>query len=213
MMASPDCRCCASFCTVCSVGPPAGTMIQTARGGFSFEIKSSSDDEPVAPSLPSCWTASGLRSETTRECPPRMSRRVIFEPMRPKPTIPNCMTDSYEQQPMANCISCGCPTSPAFARSGNFEYQGCGYISPKKLQRLLYCRLQRCQAVLQILAQVHSQCASSALRQHLEVPARLRRLYDAERIFLSGHWQFHRIVARDLQKHSRVRTTFVSLPG
>ena len=40
----------ASFCTVASVGPPAGTMIQTARGGVSLAIRSSSEAEPVAPS-------------------------------------------------------------------------------------------------------------------------------------------------------------------
>ena len=31
------------------VGSPAGTMIQTVRGGSSFETSSSSDDAPLAP--------------------------------------------------------------------------------------------------------------------------------------------------------------------
>ena len=35
--------------TVCSVGSPAGTMIQTERGASSLETRSSSDDAPVAP--------------------------------------------------------------------------------------------------------------------------------------------------------------------
>ena len=40
----------------------AGTIIQTARGDFSFFAKSSSDVAPTAPSLTSACTASGWRS-------------------------------------------------------------------------------------------------------------------------------------------------------
>src|SRR5215469_12987418 len=66
-------------------------MIQTARGGFSFVTRSSREVDPVAPSSPSCFTASELRSETTSECPPRIRRRVMLAPMRPSPTIASCI--------------------------------------------------------------------------------------------------------------------------
>src|SRR5579872_1417997 len=60
---------------------------------------------------------------------------------------------------------------------------------------------------------MHAQSTPSAIRQHLEVAARLRRFYDAKRVLLSRHRQFHRVVARDLQKDSGIRTTLVSLSG
>src|ERR1700740_2534670 len=52
MIASPACKCWASFCTVCSVGPPAGTMIHTAPRGFSPADQASSDCEPNPPFAP-----------------------------------------------------------------------------------------------------------------------------------------------------------------
>ena len=41
---------CGSACTLCSVGPPAGTISQATRGLPSLPTKSSSDDEAIAPS-------------------------------------------------------------------------------------------------------------------------------------------------------------------
>ncbi len=45
-----------------SVGLPAGTMIQIARGGVSLATSSASDAAAVAPSAAERATASGLRS-------------------------------------------------------------------------------------------------------------------------------------------------------
>jgi hypothetical protein len=45
---------------------------------------------------------------------------------------------------------------------------------------------------------MHSQGTPVTLAQNLKVPSRLRRFNNAEREFLSGHRQFHRIVAGDL---------------
>src|SRR6202158_109984 len=188
VMASRDCRGAPSFCTVASVGPPAGTMIQTARGGVSLAIRSSSDAEPVAPSPPSCFTESALKSETTSLCPPRISRRVIFAPMRPNPTIPNCMSVA----PSSRLSSAGVP--PAVARAPPPRSR-----SPNRsLKSLLTRRLQGCQPRLQIAAQMHPQRSPPAVSQYLEIPTRLRCLHDHERIFLSRHRQFDRIVACDL---------------
>src|SRR5579883_1571930 len=91
MMVSPGCRYSASDCTVCSVGPPAGTMIQTARGALSLLTRSCREEDPTAPSPLRSLTACRLRSETTTWCPPRIRRRVMLAPIRPSPTIPSCM--------------------------------------------------------------------------------------------------------------------------
>ena len=48
-----------------SVGSPAGTMIQTERGGSSFETRSSSEEAPVAPWPSASLTASALKSNAT----------------------------------------------------------------------------------------------------------------------------------------------------
>ncbi len=48
--------------TVDSVGAPAGTMTQTARGLASPATSASSESVPLAPSAASAFTASGLRS-------------------------------------------------------------------------------------------------------------------------------------------------------
>ena len=55
------------------------------------------------------------------------------------------------------------------------------------------------------------QSAPPAIGQNLKISARLRRLHDAESVFLSGHRQVDRIVAGDLQEHSRIRPAFVRL--
>ncbi len=65
MIVSPRSSRPASVWTVCSVGSPAGTMIQTARGASSLETRSSSDDAPVAPLLSASPTASALKSNAT----------------------------------------------------------------------------------------------------------------------------------------------------
>src|SRR6185437_5394133 len=60
---------------------------------------------------------------------------------------------------------------------------------------------------------MHAQNSPSTLRQYLEVAARLCRFHHPKSIFLSGHRNVRRVIARDLEKHSDVGTTFVRLPG
>ena len=69
-------------------------MIHAVRGASSFCTKSSIDVAPVAPSATSFATASGLKSNTTAECPLRSSRRTMFAPMRPSPIMPICTVSS-----------------------------------------------------------------------------------------------------------------------
>ena len=96
MMASPACMCCASFCTVASVGPPAGTMIQTARGGVSLAIKSSSEDDPVAPSPAKLLHRIGAEIGNDQLNVRRASAAAsCWRPCVPNPTIPNCMSCSF----------------------------------------------------------------------------------------------------------------------
>src|SRR5438270_13152217 len=82
---------CASAWTVDSVGPPAGTISHATRGEPSFEQKSSSDEEAIAPSDAIPFTASALKSVTTTSWPPRMRRRAMLAPILPSPTIPRRM--------------------------------------------------------------------------------------------------------------------------
>ena len=72
----------------------AGTMSHTARGGVRALTNSATDAAPVAPSPASCFTAAWLRSYTTHWCPAFISRRTMFAPIRPRPIIPSCMTNS-----------------------------------------------------------------------------------------------------------------------
>ena len=71
----------------------AGTISQTARGCSSFCTNSSSEDAPTAPSSTSAFTDSGWTSYTTHWCPPRIRRRTMLAPIRPRPIIPSCMSD------------------------------------------------------------------------------------------------------------------------
>src|SRR5581483_7630170 len=78
---------------VSSVGLPEGTMIHTARGVcVNFATISASELAPVAPPSTLALTASALRSYATTECPPRIKRVAMLAPMRPRPTIPTCIT-------------------------------------------------------------------------------------------------------------------------
>ena len=71
----------------------AGTISQTARGFSSFFIRSANEEALMAPSLARSWTALGNTSKTVQRCPARMSRRTMFAPIRPSPTIPSCIGD------------------------------------------------------------------------------------------------------------------------
>ena len=84
-----------------SVTAPAGSISQTVRGAVSRFTRSCSAADEVAPSRPSARLASRLASNTTHWCPLRISRRAMFAPMRPSPTIPICITFSLA----ALCLS------------------------------------------------------------------------------------------------------------
>src|SRR5262249_16189901 len=60
---------------------------------------------------------------------------------------------------------------------------------------------------------MHAQDAPPALRQHFEIAARLRRLDDAEAVFVTRHIEIVSIVAGNLQEHPAVRPSFVGLSG
>ena len=60
MITSPGSSTSESAAIVLSVMSPAGTITHAARGFSSFAAKSSSDDEPMAPSASSAFTASGM---------------------------------------------------------------------------------------------------------------------------------------------------------
>src|ERR1700685_3255631 len=63
----------------------------------------------------------------------------------------------------------------------------------------------------QIFAEMHAQSAPLPIGQYLKVSACLRGLHNAKRIFLLRNLQVVRLIAGDLQKYARVRTTLVSL--
>jgi hypothetical protein len=63
----------------------------------------------------------------------------------------------------------------------------------------------------QIFTQVDAQDAAATLREDLKISPGLRRFDHAEGVRLSGYRQVHGIVARDLEKYSAIRSTFVSL--
>ena len=65
--------------------------MQIARGFSSLRTRSSSDEAAVAPCFARASVASGRRSYTTHACPPRIRRRTMPPPMRPRPIIPICM--------------------------------------------------------------------------------------------------------------------------
>src|SRR5208337_338216 len=181
MMVSPVCMRPRRACTVFSVGSPDGTMIHAARGGFSLLTRSSSEVEATAPSPAILFTASALRSDTTMVWPPRIRRRVILAPMRPRPTIPNCIA------------------APQTAIKGS--YIPCGPDSRRQLQSLFYQCCQLRESCSYVAAEVHAQRAAIAVGQNLEVSASLCRFHHSESVLLSGDGQVLGVVARDLQEH------------
>src|SRR2546428_4026855 len=91
MSVSPGSRRRARSVTTCSVGGPAGTITHATRGALSLATKSSSVSAPTAPSPASWRTAFASAAYATTSWPPRRSRRAMFPPIRPRPTIPICM--------------------------------------------------------------------------------------------------------------------------
>src|SRR5581483_7880463 len=60
---------------------------------------------------------------------------------------------------------------------------------------------------------MYPQGTTAALNQHLEIATSLGRFNDAKRIFLLRYGKILRIIACNLQKDARVRSTFVCLTG
>src|SRR5690348_9527661 len=71
---------------------PAGIITHATRGFSSLATKSFRSVVPIAPSCSSVATVSLLVSNATAVCPSRMMRRTMFAPIRPRPTIPSCMS-------------------------------------------------------------------------------------------------------------------------
>ena len=81
-----------------------------------------------------------------------------------------------------------------------------------QLSDLLHDRVQVAKPGAKVL-QMHAQHAASARCEHLEVAARLKPLDSAKAVALPRHRPVLGIVARDHEKHARVRAAFVRLAG
>src|SRR4029453_16166519 len=81
------------------------------------------------------------------------------------------------------------------------------------LERRNECSLQSTQMSSDVRAEVSAQGAPVTVQQNLEIPSRLRRLDDAECVFLIRHGQVESVVARDLEEHARVRSALIGLAG
>ena len=80
-------------------------------------------------------------------------------------------------------------------------------------QRLLIARSRAALNRHRRRPQMHAQRTAAALREHLEIAARLRRFDYAKSIFLAGHREIGGIIACDLQEHAAVRPALVRLAG
>ena len=70
-------------------------MIQTERGGSSFDTSSSSERAPAAPAALGLLTASSLKSYTTHSwSESRWMRWTMFPPILPRPMNPSCIRGS-----------------------------------------------------------------------------------------------------------------------
>src|SRR6266851_2122435 len=183
MRMSPDCIFWAIDCAVDSVGAPAGTMSQAMRGEPSLEQKSSSEEDGTAPSEEMPLTAAGLRSVTTTSWPPRIRRRAMLAPIRPRPTIPRRM---YSPPPC---------------------------LTNESTQSFTNSFRQRRQTGVHIAAQMHTQGAPASVGEDLEISAGLCGFHHSEGVFLSRDWYIVGIVTRDLQKYAAIGAAFVGLSG
>src|SRR5215471_19924560 len=108
----------------------------------------------------------------------------MLAPILPSPIMPSCIERSSE-------------------RDGN-RVRTSG-------QRLLDGLAEFCQIALDVFAEMNTQRAAPALGKHGKVAARLSSLHDAESVFLPGHGNVRGVIAGDLQEHTAVRATLVSL--
>src|SRR4051794_9820401 len=73
--------------------------------------------------------------------------------------------------------------------------------------------VQKSETPFEIALQMHAQGAAAALRQDVEIAARLRRLDHAKTGLLAGYREILGIIGGDLQKHAAVGTALVGLSG
>src|SRR5258708_1852313 len=109
----------------------------------------------------------------------------MLAPILPSPIMPSCIV-----------------SAPRFMRMKWFsDLRDC----------LLHGFRKRRESRLQILPQVHTQCAAAAFGKNREVAAGLCGFHDPEGVFLPGYRKILGIVASDLQKTAAMGTAFVGL--
>src|SRR5258708_37535852 len=109
----------------------------------------------------------------------------MLAPILPSPIMPSCIV-----------------SAPRFMRMKWFsDLRDC----------LLHGFRKRRESRLQILPQVHTQCAAAAFGKNREVAEGLCGLHDAEGVFLPGHRKILGVAAGDLQKNAAIEAAFVSL--
>src|SRR5579863_8785202 len=60
---------------------------------------------------------------------------------------------------------------------------------------------------------MHAERAPVAVSENLKIAASLRGFDNAEGVLLLRDWQIVRLVAGDLEENTRVRASFIGLPG
>src|SRR5688572_14515290 len=185
-------------------------MTQTARGFSSWPTNSARSRLPFAPSPASAATASVLLSNTTQLWPARISRRTILPPIRPRPIIPSCIKTLRRflgaKPPPQPSPACGGGSYQASCTSSPSPACGGGRAPPRSGGRLgadpagsRQCLFEgpaeRLQPGIDIGRQVDAQQPPAALRKHVEIAARLRRLDHPERVGVAGHREILRILA------------------
>src|SRR5207245_3586223 len=243
MSVSPGSRRRARSVTTCSVGGPAGTITHATRGALSLATKSSSVSAPTAPSPASWRTAFASAAYATTSWPPRRSRRAMFPPIRPRPTIPICMMSVLRVRRLASAGGSHDQNHRLASRRASPSLRGrrsarttritdsppgaprrasaaaARLARPESQTRLpspdrsIDGRPQRPEPVRDVRAEMDPQGAAAALDENEKVAARLGGLHGAERVRPPGHREILRVVARDLEEHARVRAPLVRLPG
>src|SRR5713226_4506383 len=98
----------------------------------------------------------------------------MLAPMRPRPTIPSCIRAPYVMFGGAQGLKPAlCPALSGTAEAVPFPIRS---MSPVLLQNLFYQFGQFTQSRLDVAAEVYAQRPPLALKQNLEIAARLRRL-------------------------------------
>src|SRR6516164_2951119 len=127
-----------------------------------------------------------------------MIRRTMLPPMRPSPTIPNCIV-IHSCPPRASPLPGGERESEHRA-SYSAECAACGAVN---------CG----EAVCDLTGDVRTQHAAPAFGEHAEIAARLRRPDLAEACLAAGDGKVLPGLRRDLKEHAGIRPALICLPG